>query len=108
MLKLVRLAQYRCFWINLPFGGVGLMAILFIFKVPKRANHSSLSFWQKLTRIDLLGASFLIPGIICLLLALQWGGTKYPWSDSKVWGCLLGFGLILAVFVVLQVRRGDE
>lgn len=104
----VLFARHRCFWINLPFGAVGLLAVLFIFKVPPSTNRSSLSIWQKLARIDLVGAFFLIPGIICLLLALQWGGTTYPWSNSKVWGCLLGFALIIAVFVVLQIRRGDE
>ena len=58
--------------------------------------------------MDLLGAFFLICSIICLLLALQWGGTTYAWSDSKVWGCLLGFGLIITVFIGLQFWRGDK
>lgn len=46
--------------------------------------------------------------IVCLLLALQWGGSVYPWHDSKVWGCLLGFGLLIAVFIVIQIKRGDR
>ena len=58
--------------------------------------------------MDLLGAFFLICSIICLLLALQWGGTTYAWPDSKVWGCRLGFGLIITVFIGLQLSRGDK
>ena len=58
--------------------------------------------------MDLLGAFFLICGIVCLLLALQWGGITYAWSDSRVWGCLLGFGLIIAVFIALQFWRGES
>ncbi|KAL9620789.1 MAG: hypothetical protein Q9160_004689 [Pyrenula sp. 1 TL-2023] len=62
---------------------------------------------QKLGQIDMLGALFLICAIVCLLLALQWGGSVYPWSNSKVWGNLLGFGLIVVVFIIIQVKRGD-
>lgn len=63
---------------------------------------------EKIKRIDLLGAFLLICAIVCLLLALQWGGTTYPWSDSKVWGCLLGFGLIISVFIGLQIHLGEK
>ena len=58
--------------------------------------------------MDLPGASIFIAAIVCLLLALQWGGTKYPWSHSTVWGCLLGSGLLLLVFLAWQLRLGDE
>ena len=32
----------------------------------------------------------------------------YPWSDSKVWGCLLGFGLLIIVFTGLQFYLGEK
>jgi Fungal trichothecene efflux pump (TRI12) len=95
------------FWINLPFGGIAIAIVFFFFKNPER-KHSKLTTKQKISEIDLLGAFFLICAITCLLLALQWGGSVYPWSDSKVWGCLLGGGLILIVFCYLQYRRGDR
>ena len=44
---------------------------------------------------------------MCLLLALQWGGTTYKWSNSKVWGCLLGFGLLIITFTGIQFWKGD-
>jgi hypothetical protein len=34
--------------------------------------------------------------------------SKYPWKDSKVWGCLLGFGLLITIFIAQQFRRGDR
>jgi Fungal trichothecene efflux pump (TRI12) len=95
------------FWINLPLGGIAIAVVFFFFKNPER-KHSKLTTKQKIGEIDLLGAFFLICAIICLLLALQWGGSVYPWSDSKVWGCLLGFGLILTVFCYMQFRLGDK
>lgn len=63
---------------------------------------------EKMKQIDLLGALLLMCAIICLLLALQWGGTTHPWCDSKVWGCLLGFGLIIIVFIGWQIRLSDR
>lgn len=67
-----------------------------------------MTFKEKLKQIDLLGAFFLICAIVCLLLALQWGGTVYPWSDSRVYGCFIGFGLLLAIFIGWQFRLQDR
>lgn len=96
-----------CFWINLPFGGLSFAAIFFFFKNPER-QYSHISIKQRIKEIDLLGALFLICAIVCLLLALQWGGQTYPWSNSKVWGTLLGFFLIIAVFIGIQLRTGER
>ena len=91
---------------NLPFGGIALLTVFFFFKNPVR-KHTDMTLRQKIGQIDLLGAFFLISGIVCLLLALQWGGSTYPWKDSKVWGCILGFGLIISIFLYMQFRLGD-
>jgi hypothetical protein len=50
------------------------------------------------------GVTILIGSITCLLLALQWGGIDYPWSDPKVYGTLIGFGLTLILFIMMQWR----
>ncbi|KAI0912809.1 MFS general substrate transporter [Ustulina deusta] len=102
-----RLSWRWCFWINLPIGGVAFIAVLFVFRLPKRAR-SSLSVKERLRKLDFLGAFFLVPGVVSLLLALNWGGIDYPWSDSRVWGTLLGFGLITAVFIGTQLHRGED
>lgn len=59
-------------------------------------------------KMDFAGSITLISSIVCLLLALQWGGNQYAWSNSKVWGCMVGFGCLLIIFVVLQFKRGEE
>ncbi|KAI9751495.1 MAG: hypothetical protein M1835_001212 [Candelina submexicana] len=101
-------ASWRwCFWINLPFGVVALLTVFFFFKDPER-KENSMTFRQKIKEIDLLGAFFLICSIVCLLLALQWGGSTYSWRDSRVYGCIIGFGLLLAIFVGLQIKQGDR
>ncbi|KZP14857.1 MFS general substrate transporter [Athelia psychrophila] len=101
-------ASWRwCFLINLPFGGVAFVAVLAFFKPPKR-RVSSLTLREKILEMDLLGALFLITAIVCLLLALQWGGTTYAWGDAKVFGLFIGFGLLLACFVLVQYKLQDK
>ncbi|KAF2745217.1 MFS general substrate transporter [Sporormia fimetaria CBS 119925] len=101
-------ASWRwCFWINLPFGAVSLAVVFFFFTNPER-QYSHIPVKARIKEIDLVGATFLICAIVSLLLALQWGGQTYPWKDSKVWGTLLGFGLIIAVFIAIQIYQKDR
>lgn len=95
-----------CFYINLPIGAIAIAVVFLFFQNPKR-KHSNLTLKEKITHLDLLGAFFLICSIVCLLLALQWGGTTYAWSNSKVWGCILGFALLMATFTAIQLWKGD-
>ncbi|KAF2002924.1 MFS general substrate transporter [Amniculicola lignicola CBS 123094] len=96
-----------CFWINLPFGGVSLAVVFFFFSNPER-QYSHVSVRNRIKELDLPGAVFLICAIVCLLLALQWGGQTYPWRSSKVWGTLLGFGLLIPIFICIQFYQKDR
>lgn len=68
-----------CFYLNLPIGGVALIVIFLFLKVPDQTS-TQLSLGKKLAQLDLLGATALIPGLTCLVVALQWGGQKYSVS----------------------------
>jgi Fungal trichothecene efflux pump (TRI12) len=46
--------------------------------------------------------------VVCLLLALQWGGTVYPWSSSRIIGLFIGGGLMIIIFIIIQFKRGDK
>ncbi|PSN73106.1 MFS general substrate transporter [Corynespora cassiicola Philippines] len=96
-----------CFWINLPFGAVSLAVVFFFFTNPER-QYSHIPVKERIKEVDLAGALFLICAIVSLLLALQWGGQTYPWRNSKVWGTLLGFGLIITVFIAIQIYQKDR
>ena len=102
-----KLSWRWCFWINLPFGGISLAVVFFFFSNPER-KYSHIPVKERLKNIDIAGAVFLICAIVSLLLALQWGGFTYPWKNSKVWGTLLGFGLIIAVFIAIQIYQKDR
>jgi predicted MFS family arabinose efflux permease len=43
-----------------------------------------------------------------ILLALQWGGSKYAWNSSIIIGLFVGFVATLAVFLLWENRRGDS
>ncbi|KAF7128713.1 hypothetical protein CNMCM5793_003564 [Aspergillus hiratsukae] len=96
------------FWINLPFGAVGLVLVWFTLRKPPPAVKGDLPWGQKLRQLDLLGATLLLGATSCLNLALQWGGIVYLWSDAKVFGCLIGFGLLLITFLCLQFRGKES
>ena len=84
-----------------------MLVVFLFFKPPKREADTS-TLKQKILRFDIVGTALLIGGVCSLLLALQWGGNQYPWSDSKVYGCLIGFGLITICFVIFESRLGDQ
>ncbi|ORY61596.1 major facilitator superfamily domain-containing protein [Pseudomassariella vexata] len=96
------------FWINLPFGAVGLVLIWFALRKPPPAVKGGLPWIQKMRQLDIPGATLLLGATSCLNLVLQWGGIVYPWSDANVFGCLIGFGLLLIAFLYLQVRGGES
>ena len=59
-------------------------------------------------QLDIPGAALLLSATVCLNLALQWGGIVYPWSDAKVFGCLIGFGFLTVTFLYLQFRAKER
>ncbi|KAF3042588.1 hypothetical protein E8E11_004187 [Didymella keratinophila] len=47
----------------------------------------------------ILGLVIFMPSIICLLLALQWGGTTYAWSSWRIILLLVTFPLLFGAFL---------
>ncbi|KAI5813082.1 major facilitator superfamily domain-containing protein [Pyronema omphalodes] len=97
-----------CFYINLPLGAITIFGIAIFFKPPKRNKVDVLTWKQKLSEFDTPGTVVLLPAIICLLLALQWGGSKYPWKSGRIIGLLCTFGVLAIIFAVIQFKRGDR
>ncbi|KAF5380258.1 hypothetical protein D9757_008193 [Collybiopsis confluens] len=103
-----RLSWRWCFWINPPCGALTFFAITYFFQSPHRNSTSSdPPLWKKLNEIDVLGATLFIGSTICLLLALQWGGTQYAWGNVKIWGLFLGCFMIFGVFIIWQRFRRE-
>jgi MFS family permease len=49
-------------------------------------------------QLDPSGIVLILAAVICYILALQWGGVTLAWSDSKIIGLFVGFGLLLIAF----------
>jgi MFS family permease len=97
-----------CFYINLPFGLVTTRFIVFFFTSPRRTRTAALTFSQKLAQMDLLGSFFFLPGVVCLLLALQWGGTKYHWGNGRIIALLVLSFCLITAFVLVQAWRQEK
>jgi hypothetical protein len=86
---------------------VTIAGVALFLKNPERLENNK-SFKERVKGLDYYGAAFLIPAVVCLLLALQWGGTTYPWNSAKIIGLFVGFGLIIPIFVFIQIRLKDR
>ena len=91
-----------CFYINLPIGAVTILGIAFFFSSPVRENNTSIGFRERFKQFDPWGTIVFMPCVISLLLALQWGGSKYPWSNGRIIALFVIFGLLAIAFGVIQ------
>jgi MFS transporter, DHA2 family, glioxin efflux transporter len=96
------------FYINLPIGGVSAFVIFLIFRTPKNAKPIKAPLLEKIMQMDPLGTLTIVAGVCCFILALQWGGVTKSWNDSTVIGTLIGFGLIMILFIFIQWWNGER
>lgn len=82
-----------------------LIIVAFLLKLPSKKTETSLK--AQFSQLDPLGTAFFLPGIICLLLALQWGGSAYAWNNGRIIAMLVIFGLCLCGFIAVQIWKGD-
>lgn len=97
-----------CFYINLPIGGVSAAVILFTFTTPKQARPVKAELREKILQMDFPGTFALMGAVVCLLLALQWGGVTKAWGDSEVVGTLVGAVVITAAFIAIERWQGER
>lgn len=97
-----------CFYINLPFGAVTMIFIFFFFNPTRSAKKLSVGWKNRVMDFDPAGTLVFLPMIICLLLALQWGGSTYPWSNGRVIALFVVFGVLCAIFVSIQFYVGER
>ncbi|KAH0833590.1 putative HC-toxin efflux carrier TOXA [Fonsecaea pedrosoi] len=92
-----------CFYINLPIGGAMMVVLFFVLQLPEGATkRTKIPLKEQLQKLDPLGTAVFIPSIVCLLLALQWGGTTYAWSNARIIVLLILSGILFSIFVYLQ------
>jgi multidrug resistance protein len=64
------------FWINLPLGAAALiMTYRALEKLPRHERPHAL---------DIVGAALMVVAAIVLMLAMTWGGSRYPWASWQI------------------------
>ncbi len=90
------------FYVNMPVGLVALLAL--IFTLPHKPGAGR-------RKIDWLGSGAIIGAVVCLLLALTWGGQKepqgYPWFSAPILGLFAGAIILTGLFLMIERRAAE-
>jgi EmrB/QacA subfamily drug resistance transporter len=87
------------FWVNVPLGLVAAVMANHSLKRVPRHDHKH--------RLDLLGAGLMMASAILLLLALTWGGTRYPWLSPPIAILVLSAAVLSILFAWRQIRASE-
>jgi len=78
------------FWINLPLAlAAAMMTYTRLARLPRHERRH---------KLDILGAGLMMAAAVSLLLALTWGGTRYPWLSPPIIALLVGSGILSLAF----------
>ncbi|TVY30659.1 Efflux pump [Lachnellula hyalina] len=99
-----------CFYINLPLGGISAIIIILLLKSKNSSaqNGGKSGLLEVIWYLDPIGTILFVPSIICLLLALKWGGTTYNWDDGRIIALFVVFGILFVTFMGVQYWMGDK
>ena len=97
-----------CFFVNLPLGVLAATIIVVFFQTPVAAKPAEATWWEQFLQMDFLGSFTIMAAIVCYLLAMQWAGVTKPWNDSAVIVTLIGFGMMVLLFILNEWRMGER
>ncbi len=85
-----RLHWSLIFWINLPMGALALvMSYRALAKLPRNERPHAL---------DWTGAALMVAAALALMLAMTWGGVRYPWTSWPIAALVAGSALLWVMF----------
>ncbi|ETI20540.1 hypothetical protein G647_08577 [Cladophialophora carrionii CBS 160.54] len=97
-----------CYGINIPLGVIAILISLFWMKDLFPNPDLQLPLPEKLRRLDPVGTILVLPCVVCLLLALIWGGTKFAWNDWRVILLFVLFAVLSGAFGYVQYRQQEK
>lgn len=92
------------FLIQVPFIVVSGILVAFLVKVPVRESDT----WERLKRIDFLGAITLVLTLVTLLLGLNTGGNQVSWTHPLVLTSLPVSAVFLGLFIYVEANIASE
>src|SRR5690242_19723154 len=80
-----------------------LFSIYFGYNPPRRGTqHDSLTWIQKLGKLDIPGSLLLTTAVTLLLVGLGLGGGQYSWSSSRVIVTIVVGGVLAVAFGIYE------
>ncbi|KAL4758223.1 MDR family MFS transporter [Aspergillus foveolatus] len=95
------------FYINPIMSAPTFFITVFLLKLdPPTTNVKT---WRdRIAMLDLPAFSLFLASILCLILALLWGGKEYSWKNARIIVLFVLFGVIMVAFMLVQKRKGDD
>ncbi|KAK3694188.1 major facilitator superfamily domain-containing protein [Podospora appendiculata] len=93
------------FWMQAAFHLATSLGLLLFYWPPKATAPPKLSVREILWAVDPIGSVLFVSSATLMLLALDWAGGAYTWSDAHV-AAPLSVGLVLLVAFALYEWRG--
>lgn len=84
------------FWLQAIFHGLTSLGLFFFYWPPKNIEYPNMSFKDYVWACDPIGSLLFISGATLTLLAMDWAGGAYGWSNPHVVAPLT-LGLLLLV-----------
>ncbi|KAK2738431.1 dynein heavy chain [Onygenales sp. PD_40] len=97
-----------CFWINLPVGGPIIVLLLLFLRIPKHIKPTPATWKELILALDIPGFCLLLVSLVCLTLALQWGGQTKAWNHGSVIATLVLWIVLTIGFVVTEWLQGPR
>ena len=95
------------FTVNLPVGVVALiLGALILRETPSEEPETGAGPVPAKKRFDVVGLFLAMAGVSALVYGITEAGSK-GWSDSTVLGFIIGGGVVLIAFIVVELRVSD-
>ena len=87
------------FWMNLPFCAAAYLLTSERLKALPRHDRPH--------RLDLLGALLMVGAAVALMLALTWGGRRFPWISPQIVTLILGSAALWMLFAIRNMTARE-
>ncbi len=86
------------FYINVPIGIVTFILVYFFY-------HESKQHVKQ--RIDWFGILTLVPAIVCLMFALEFGGNQYAWNAPQILAGFIAAAILFLLFLYAERHAAE-
>ena len=97
-----------CFWINVPIGVISLAFLVFLTPKSPPPDQPADTWRGKILQLDPLGFALIAPCLICLLFAIEFGGTEFAWNSGTIIALFVVFGVFGIAFIASQLYLKEK